>query len=432
MIKFFRKIYFELITSKYVKHLFVLTSGVGFSQLIPLLLLPVLTRFFSPTDFGVLAIFMAIIQLIAISTTLRLEMAIVLPKKDTDAALVCIVAFFFLATFCLLLFGIASLLWLFVVNSNDFLIFEQYHDNLYLPFYYLIPMGAFLLGLYNILYHWNNRMELYANMSYSHITHSVFSTPLSILFYFSSLNNIGLILGQIIGRFLACFLLLKNLFQTIKLIPKDTIVINIFTLLKEYKKFIIFETPHSILNFISQKYIIGVFSAFFGVFTVGIFDLADKIIGKPLGIISNSFRTVFYKRLTTAKDKLTIFKKSIILMTFISFILTVPFYIIPESFFVLLLGDEWIDTGKYIQLLCPLLFSRFIFNVVTPTISYTMQNHYLLIWQIVYFICLVFLFHSLKESVVEHVILIYAIFGACMYAMLGFISFKVLKHSIKI
>ena len=111
MIKFFRKIYFELITSKYFKQLFILTSGVSFSQLIPLLLLPVLTRFFSPTDFGVLAIFMAIIQLIAISTTLRLEMAIVLPKKDTDAALVCIVAFFFLATFCLLLFGIASLLW---------------------------------------------------------------------------------------------------------------------------------------------------------------------------------------------------------------------------------------------------------------------------------------------------------------------------------
>ena len=51
------------------------------------LLLPILTRFFSPTDFGVLAVYMAIVQLLAISLTFRLEMAVVLPKKDLDAAL---------------------------------------------------------------------------------------------------------------------------------------------------------------------------------------------------------------------------------------------------------------------------------------------------------------------------------------------------------
>ena len=155
------------------------------------------------------------------------------------------------------------------------------------------------------------------------------------------------------------------------------------------------------------------------------------IIGKPLGIISNSFKTVFYKRLTTAKDKLSIFKKSLILITFISFLLTAPFYLIPNSFFIFLLGPEWADTGRYIQLICPLLFSRFIFNVVNPTISYTLQNHFLLIWQIVYFLSLVLLFWLIQEYSVEHVLLFYALFGAFMYAVLGFISFVVLKNHIK-
>ena len=40
---FFREIY----RSQYFRNLFLLSSGVGFSQLIPLLLLPILTRFFS-------------------------------------------------------------------------------------------------------------------------------------------------------------------------------------------------------------------------------------------------------------------------------------------------------------------------------------------------------------------------------------------------
>ena len=108
-----------------------------------------------------------------------------------------------------------------------------------------------------------------------------------------------------------------------------------------------------------------------------------------------------------------------------------PFYIIPDSVFIFLLGPEWSDTGRYIQLICPLLFSRFIFNVVTPTISYTLQNHYLLIWQIIYTISLILLFWLISGYSVENVILYYALFGAFMYAVLGGISFIVLKNHIK-
>ncbi len=61
MIKFLNNLYTEVVNSKYMKDILVLTSGVGVSQLIPLLLLPILTRFFSPTDFGVLAVYMAIV-----------------------------------------------------------------------------------------------------------------------------------------------------------------------------------------------------------------------------------------------------------------------------------------------------------------------------------------------------------------------------------
>ena len=193
----------------------------------------------------------------------------------------------------------------------------------------------------------------------------------------------------------------------------------------------LFETPHSILNFFSQKYIILVFSSLFGFFTVGVFDLADKIIGKPLGIISTSFKTVFYKRLTTAKDQLNLFKRSMALTVFISLFLIIPFYIIPDSIFVVFLGSEWGDVGQYIQLICPLFFSRFVFNVVTPTISYTLKNHYLFIWQVIYVLFLVLLLWIIKNMHVEQVLLIYSIFGAFMYACLGFLSFIVLKNHIK-
>ena len=422
-----KNIFYELINSTYFKNIFLLTSGVGISQFIPFLLLPLLTRFFSPTDFGVLAVFMATVQLLAISSTFRLEMAVVLPKNHDDAAILCFRAFYTLVTFSVFFFVLFFTLWKFI-KPMDIMGVNVIYQN-YLPhFIYLVPIGALLLGTYNILYSWNNRLELYKNMSLSHITHSFFSTPLAIALSFSPFKLFGLILGQLIGRFFACVLLFSDLCKTLQLVYNEKSLFERSRLLAEkYRKFIVFETPHSILNFFSQKMIIAVFTLFFGFFTVGIFDLADKIIGKPLGIISNSFKTVFYKRLTTAKDKITIFKKSVLLMTLISISLTLPFYFIPPSVFDFLLGSEWVETGKYIQLICPLLFSKFIFNVVTPTISYTLQNHYLLIWQVIYLVFLIILFYLLQGSGVDVVLIVYALFGSFMYVLLGFISFFVLK-----
>ena len=432
MIKFIKNILHEIMHSQYVKNLFVLTTGVGLSQLIPLLLLPILTRFFSPAEFGVLALFLAVIQLLSIIATFRLEMAVLLPKKDSDAAILCLISFFILLTSVLLI----SLIFLIlsvcgVLDSIKNTLFNNNVHELGAYLIYLFPLGVLFMGCYNILYFWSNRLELYKNMTCSHLAHSFLSTPLAIMLSFSSLQFIALILGQIIGRFFACLLLIRSFFNIIGEISDSGFINKSKELLSKYRKFIFFETPHSILNFISQKYIIAFFTAFFGLLTVGVFDLADKILGKPLGVISNSFKTVFYKRLTTAKDKLSIFKKSILLMTVISLLLTTPFYLIPDTFFVLLLGQEWSDVGKYIQLICPLLFSRFIFNVITPAISYTLQNHFLLIWQIFYMLCLVLLFNIIQEFHVEKVLFLYSIFGALMYALLGLIAFLVLKKHIQ-
>ena len=433
MISFLKKTYHEVVNSSYFKNLMTLTWGVGASQLIPFFLLPVLTNEallgvnFSPSDFGILALFMAIIQLFTISMTLRLEMAVVLPKKDTDAALLCLISFLVLFLFSSLMF---LLLLIFdVFNIITIIGLTTLKD---IPWVlYFIPLGVLISGSYNILYAWNNRQELYKNMLFSHLTHSIFSTPISILFYFSFLKPIGLILGQIIGRVLASFLLLTNLLKSIKLVPRNLRYSRCMYLANEYRKFIIFETPQSVISLLSQKYILAVFTAFFNFSTVGVLGLADRIIGKPLEIISNSFKTVFYKRLTTAKDKLSIFKKSFFLISCICFVIIVPFYFIPDSVYVFILGNEWGDMGRYIQLICPLFLSRFIFNVVTPTISYTLKNHYLLIWQIIYFISLVCLFWFIKGASDQDVLFMYSIFGTFMYAVLGFISFIVLKNHIK-
>ena len=143
----------ELKSSKYLKNILVLSSGVGISQLIPLIALPFLTRFFSPYDFGILAIFLALTQLIAISSTLRLEMAVVLPKKNTDAAILCLNAFVLLVITSVLVFFILYFLWKYLENNNSFY-FDKLRDikiwmgqlsnkNYFPLLIILVPFGSF-------------------------------------------------------------------------------------------------------------------------------------------------------------------------------------------------------------------------------------------------------------------------------------------------
>ena len=63
-----------------------------------------------------------------------------------------------------------------------------------------------------------------------------------------------------------------------------------------------------------------------------------------------------------------------------------------------------------------------------PSISYTLQNHYLLIWQFLYLFLLIFLFWFMQYQSVEDVLFIYSLFGAFMYLMLGFVSYFVLRN----
>ena len=61
-------------------------SGTALAQAIPLALSPILTRLYSPEDFGLLAIYMSIAALGGAVVSLKYDLAIIIPEKDEDSA----------------------------------------------------------------------------------------------------------------------------------------------------------------------------------------------------------------------------------------------------------------------------------------------------------------------------------------------------------
>ena len=63
-----------------------LTVGTAIAQVITIAATPLLTRLYTPSDFGLLAVFLAVASVGATLVTLRYETSILVPKENTESA----------------------------------------------------------------------------------------------------------------------------------------------------------------------------------------------------------------------------------------------------------------------------------------------------------------------------------------------------------
>ena len=69
-------------------------TGIAISQAIPIAISPILTRLFTPNDFGIFALYLSIVSIISIVATGRYELAVILPDNDKDAIHIVLLALF--------------------------------------------------------------------------------------------------------------------------------------------------------------------------------------------------------------------------------------------------------------------------------------------------------------------------------------------------
>ena len=69
----------------FLKNVSIMLTGAALGQSVSILLSPVLTRLFSPQQFGILSVYTAILTIIVVMASLRYEMTLPLAASDEDA-----------------------------------------------------------------------------------------------------------------------------------------------------------------------------------------------------------------------------------------------------------------------------------------------------------------------------------------------------------
>ena len=205
--------------SEFNRNILTLMTGTTIAQAIPIAISPILTRIYTPEDFGIFAIFLAITLIIGSIANGRYELAIMIPKKDEDAINIFALGFIITTSISLLLLVLV-------------LIFQTYFTYLVKNeeigvWLYFVPISVFFFGIFNILNYFNNRKKNYKDISNANILKSIVAAIIQLSIGLIQQGATGLISGQIISQFFANTKLLKN-------IIKDKILISKITKKKNY------------------------------------------------------------------------------------------------------------------------------------------------------------------------------------------------------
>ena len=203
--------------------------------------LPIITLIFSAAELGKYQLLISVITLLGVVSCFKYEMAIVLPRKDSTAGSVYRLCLCTLLVFCIVLTCIFH-------YTGGYLL-EWINADSLITNYWLIPIGVFFFGLFEIIKYGLLRKKLFNEFSKARL-YQVLITQLSmIIFGYINPTLLSLFFAFIFGQLISTILFFnKSIIRT-----KKIQIINISEVVLRFKKFPIFNTPMVFSNTLSNE-----------------------------------------------------------------------------------------------------------------------------------------------------------------------------------
>lgn len=260
-----------------------LLSGAAVAMTVSYLVQPILTRMYTPDEFGLLDTFVALLALIVPFSSGKYEDAIVLPEEDTEAGHVLKLSLVILTGFTALLAAgllfrsqIAELLG--VAELSHWLV--------------LIPVALLLVRLTMIGELWSVRTKKFKRISVANITRT---TTMNVTKLAASGQGVaGLFGGYVVGFISAVALYSRSIVAALRLSSTEGAVTGMKRVARRYKDFPRFTMPASILGAMVNRLPFLLLLFFFSTEVVGLYGRAFAAIMVPLGVVGSAVSSVFY------------------------------------------------------------------------------------------------------------------------------------------
>lgn len=410
--------------SDFLRNVLTLMTGTTLAQAIPIATMPLLTRLYTPEDFGVLALYMSLAGMISVIITARYEVAVMLPERDEDAASLVVLSVFIAGTISFLL-----LIVVFVFNQN---IQALLNNTAIGPWLYLLPITVFVTGLWQALNYWNNRAKKFKRLAVSRVAQGGGMTVAQ--FLLGGLSAGGLVVGYLAGQVGGLLVFVSRTWREDRAVLSHVTSATVLENARRYSKFPKYSMLGALLDNAAVQMPVLMLSKFYDAHIVGIFSLTFRALNLPMSLIATSFSQVLFQRFVVLQrenpDRLAPFVLKLFFGLLALMVPLVAFvWVVGPDLFALVFGETWRQAGDYATVLIFAVAIRF---AVSPLSTVLAMDHNIKIgtlWQMIYFATITSTLYIFRNAGIESFLLAFTLHEVALYSLyLGFIIFGAKRH----
>ena len=339
----------EIRSSVFIQNIIKVSTGNSIARILGILSTPLLSRLYSPDDFGQLGEFTSVVSILAVFSTLRFVGAIPV-ERDRKALInlvqVCFTILVISTVLSTALIGAWIIKWNFVGL--------------------LVLAGAlFSRGYYEIAKNLAIGEKSFSVLGKSKFIQSLSSIVVKLLFSLMHVNPSGLVLGFVVNEGAGGTYISRRLWIGREVFKEKLPSLGEFMeVVRKYRRYLYFQLPSQLLLALNNSTIVLFISKQFEIAYLGEYTFAVMIIGLPLSLIGSAIGDVFFGEITNIKNS----KSAKILETFVfalnrsllSFPMLFIYVGIVAYLFSFLFGEKWEIAPKIMWILCPIICGRFV------------------------------------------------------------------------
>ena len=399
------------------KNVLMLVGSTAFSQGLAILILPILTRIYSPESFGYLGVYTSIVSIFAASACLRYDIAIGVVKEDSEANIITLISLALSFIFSSLAFLVV-----YIFNERISNLIDNQGFNSYL---YLIPVGIFFFSSFNALQFWKSRKKQFKEIAIVRFKQVGVGSAFQLIGgWFSGGLALYLIIGYILSTFSGIFKFYADFIKSNKGLY---VFSNIIHVMKKYKQYPKYSTLESFLNNVSIFFPLLLISKYVSIAETGFIMLAMKLMQIPMTLIGNSIAQVFLVSAAkeyhdgkiadfTLKTVVNLFKIGTGPILFIG--------IVAPEVCQIVFGSSWERVGVLINWMVAWFVMQFLASPIAMIFHITENQKYALLIQLVNLFMRVFPLLIFVYLEIPFLPEVYAVTGFLFYFIFYFWSLK--------
>lgn len=303
---------------------------------------PLLTRLYTPQDFGALAAFTALATVLGGLTTLSWERAIVIPRADANSKSLAILA-------------IGSSLFMSGVVAGAALVGGPWLDNILgttvlETLWWLLPLTTFTMGIYSIVSSLLVRQRAYGDLAIRNAVQGFSQAVSSVLLGVTGAGPIGLLSGIFVGRLASSL----GVAWRVRRGRVSATRSRVRVVARRFRRFPLVLTWSRVLNSLGLQLPPLIVIAIYGSFEAGLYALTVRVLATPIGIVvdavSQQFEGSFASRVRARAGGLSRLIQRVVGQLFVIGIFpTLVIVFFAPTLFAWVFGSEWTVAGQYAQ-----------------------------------------------------------------------------------